>query len=141
MLLKKDRRRAKRYVVSWEGLLEVRFPDFHGQIPVTISDFSEFGALLNSEQIFLNSRHLIAATYHPELDLKIFSPEGTFTSIINIRWYDWSVEKNMFEIGVEFINLSKENKAMIQKLIRKLRPRHTYNFKIFKNLFLRKMKN
>ncbi len=36
----KDRRRRRRYAVSWDGLLEIRFPDFHSLLSVKVADFS-----------------------------------------------------------------------------------------------------
>ncbi|OQX14156.1 MAG: hypothetical protein BWK80_42130 [Desulfobacteraceae bacterium IS3] len=98
----KDRRRRRRYAVSWDGLLEIRFPDFHSLLSVKVADFSEAGACLHAGRIYLDERHLIASNPMPELKLKIFSPEGAFESAINIRWYRWSVENAAFEIGVEF---------------------------------------
>ncbi len=140
MLLRRDRRGSKRYVVSWDGLIEVIFHDFHGQLPITVVDFSESGVLLNSKQIFLNSRHLIAAGHSPILILKIFSPEGTFESPVEIRWYDWSVEKRLYEIGVKFINSSEENKAMIHKLLQRVSGHNISEFRIFRFFFPHKTK-
>jgi len=139
MLLRKDRRISKRYVVSWDALVEVAFHDFHGQLPVTVADFSESGVLLNSKQIFLNNRHLIAASRRPELTLKIFSPEGTLESPVEIRWYDWSVEKNLFEIGVQFINSPEDSKVIINKLIHRVSGHHLSEFKIFRYFFPQKI--
>ncbi len=98
----KDRRRRRRYSVSWDGLLEIAFPDFRSLLSVKITDFSQAGACLHAGRIYLDERHLIASNPMPELKLKVFSPEGVFESAITIRWYRWSVENAVFEIGVEF---------------------------------------
>jgi len=141
MLLRTDRRTSKRYVVSWDGLIEAVFHDFHGQLPITAVDFSESGALLNSKQILLNSRHLITADQSPVLTLKIFSPEGTFESKVEIRWYDWSIEKRVYEIGIKFINPSEENKTMIHKLLQRISGHSISGFKILSFFFPHKTKD
>lgn len=141
MLLREDRRFKKRYEVSWEALLEIRFSDFQGKMPITVVNFSVVGALLHSKQIFLNERHLIATEHPPALNLKIFLSECVFESQVEIRWYDWSVEMNLFEIGVKFINLSKEKKEDIRKISRQLHNRYISEVPIFKKLFLKIIPN
>lgn len=98
----KDRRRKKRYSVSWDGLLEISFPDFQSLLSVKVADFSEIGACLHAKHIYLDEHHLIASNPMPDLKLKVFSPEGDFESAIVICRYHWSLENSIFEIGVEF---------------------------------------
>ncbi len=87
------------------ALLKVRFSDFREQMTVTVSNFSEQGATLYSDRVFLKGRHLIDRDQKPELNLEIISPEGVFESPVEIRWYRWLVEKNLFEIGIKFIKM------------------------------------
>lgn len=101
---KKKRLCKKRYVVLWNALLEVRFPDFQDQMMVTVDHLSEGDAVLNADRVLLNGRYLITENQQPELNMKIFSPEGVFESEIDIRWYRWSVKKSIYEIGVKLIN-------------------------------------
>lgn len=101
---KKKPQCKKRYMVLWNALLEVRFPDFQDQMMVTVDHLSKVDAVLNSDRVLLNGRYLIAGNQQPELNMKIFSPEGVFESGIDIRWYRWSVKKSIYEIGVKFIN-------------------------------------
>jgi len=118
----RERRRKRRYAVYWSGVLEVCFPDFQKQIKVTITDFSGSGIRLCTEQIYLDERRMIVSNPMPELNLKIFLPErGTFESEITIRWYNWSVEKCVFEIGMKFDRLSEEKQSLIDNLIEELR--------------------
>jgi len=117
---KKNRRYERRYEVFWDALLDVRFPDFHTQMPVKVTNFSNFGALLQAEEIFLNKHHLIDARQRPELKLKTFLPEGIFETKINICWYTWSVEKIAFEIGIQFKDMFKEEIMIVDQVISRL---------------------
>lgn len=121
----RERRRKKRYAVYWGAVLEVCFSDFQKQIKVTVTDFSGSGVRLNIEQIYLDERRMIVSNPMPELNLKVFLPEGgIFESEITIRWYNWSVEKCIFEIGIEFNNLSEEKVTAIDNVIDRLRCQH-----------------
>jgi len=125
---KKDRRYERRYEVLWDALLDVRFPDFKAQMPVKVTNFSNVGALLQAEQIFLNRRHLIDAHQRPELKLKIFLPEGHLETKINICWYTWSVKNIAFEIGVQFTDMFKEGMTLVDQVINRLNEQHKHIF-------------
>ncbi|MBN2398596.1 MAG: hypothetical protein JXI32_09465, partial [Deltaproteobacteria bacterium] len=71
----KGRRGGKRYVVRWNAILDVRFPDFHDQIDVTVVNFSAGGALLHSKRLTARNQHLVITDTRPELKLKISLPE------------------------------------------------------------------
>jgi len=116
-----ERRRHRRYNVSWNAQLGVIFPDFQGEIKIKVANFSNSGALLLSEQIYLENRHLFITDQSPELIIKIDSPRGPLTLKSNIHWYRWSVEKNLFEVGVEFIKMVKEDEATVNQLIADLK--------------------
>jgi len=118
---KKKGQYEKRYMVLWNALLEVRFPDFQDQLSVTVDHFSGVDAVVNADRVFLNGRYLIAENGQPELNVKIFSPEGVFESGIEIRWYRWSVKKSIYEIGIKFINTLKDKQTIIDRIIKKLR--------------------
>jgi len=74
----RNQRHKRRYAVSWDALLDVCFPDFQDCMEVRLTDFSEAGACLLSERVYLNRHHLIASNPRPRLGLKVFSPEGVF---------------------------------------------------------------
>jgi hypothetical protein len=100
----KERRLAKRDAVSWDALLEVRFPDFNDHIKVKVVTFSAGGALLHSEKITVENRHLIVSDIKPVLKLKISLPETVLELMTKIVWYKVLSEKSIFEIGVSFTN-------------------------------------
>lgn len=119
-LSRKERRYKKRYAVSWEALLKVSFPGLEDRMVVRVVDFSIQGALLHSERISVDSRHLVVTGQRPELTLRILSPEGALEAKIDIRWYTWSHEKGIFEIGIEFLDILKENQVIVDEIIENL---------------------
>lgn len=122
MFLKsKERRLQKRYVVCWDASVEAIFPDFQGQIRVKVLNFSIKGALLHSEQVSVDNRHLFISAEKPDLNLKIFLPDMVLESKIDIRWYRLSDEKKLYEIGIDFVNFLERNRGVVDKLIKFLK--------------------
>jgi hypothetical protein len=116
-----ERRRHRRYSVSWNARMGVVFPDFQGEITIKVANFSISGALLHSDQIYLERHHLFITDQPPELIIKIDSPRGLLVLRTDIRWYRWSVEKNLFEVGVEFKKMVKEDQETVNQLIADLK--------------------
>ena len=114
----KERRLNKRHVVCWDAILEVNFSDFQAQIQVKVVSFSIGGALLHSEQLSVDNRHLIISDIKPELKLKVFLPETVLESRIEIQWYNILPGKNIFEIGVNFINFMEETHISVDELMK-----------------------
>ncbi|MEA2082705.1 MAG: PilZ domain-containing protein [Thermodesulfobacteriota bacterium] len=119
----KERRRKKRYQVLWDAELEAVFSDYDykGGMDVTVVDFSGLGAVIHAKDIYMDRRHLAAPYNPPELNLKIHSPEGILEYQIDIKRYDLLIEDKVFEIGVEFLNISSKNQELVDLLIKNLR--------------------
>lgn len=118
-----ERRRKKRYQVLWAAELEAVFSeyDYKGCMDVTVVDFSGLGAVIHAGEIYMDRRHLAAPYNPPELKLKIDSPEGILEYQIDIKWYDLLIEDKIFEIGVEFLDISSEKEELVDLLIKNLR--------------------
>lgn len=118
----KERGMSKRHVICWGAFLEVIFPDFHDQINVKIINFSAGGALLHSEYITVDGRHLVVSDIKPELKLKISLPDATVLELTTrIVWYKVLSEKSIFEIGISFMNFKKEANISIDRLMKVMR--------------------
>ncbi|MBW1710082.1 MAG: PilZ domain-containing protein [Deltaproteobacteria bacterium] len=118
--IRRYRRFHKRYEVEWDASLEVEFQDLKGSINGQLKNFSIGGALLHLETMYIEGQHLVVSQFKPQLNLKIFCPEGVLESKIDIRWYDRVDEDNIFKAGVQFINMVKENKEVLEKVIANL---------------------
>ncbi len=114
----KERRLFERHVVSWDALLEAKFPDYHGHIDVKISNISAGGALLQSELIRVGNRHLVVTETKPDLTLKISLPEMMLNITARIAWYKVLNDRHLFEIGLHFIDFNKESNVPVEKLVK-----------------------
>ena len=112
----KEQRLFKRRAVSWDALLEAKFPDCHGQIDVKIVNFSAGGALLQSEHIEVGNRHLVVTETKPDLTLKISLPEMMLKVTAKIAWYKVLSDRRLFEIGLHFIDFNKESSVSVDEL-------------------------
>ncbi len=117
----RERRRRKRYRVPWEGILKARFADFDGRLSVQLSDISGMGCQVSSPRMEVDGRHLVVTLRRPELLLRLFSPEKVFDLNVEIRWYRWSVERELYRIGLEFIDLTPQQRKIVDGLIQTLR--------------------
>ena len=117
-----ERRRKKRYQVLWDAELKAVFSDYDykGRMDVTVVDFSGLGAVIHAREIYMDRRHLAAPYNPPELNLKIDLPEGILKYQIDIKWYDLLIEDKIFEIGVEFLDISSEKEELVDLLIKNL---------------------
>lgn len=121
-LFRFNKRSEERYPVNWESELQVHFSDQHYQIPVIVANISTQGALLLSDQIFIDNQPIISNHQQNQLILVIQTEVIVFQSPIEVRWYQWSVRKNRYEIGIKFIvNQQDIHKKQIDEVIRFLR--------------------
>lgn len=103
-----------------DAILDVKYQDCSGQLPVSIVRFTGSSALIHTDHIFLNNRHLIAFEEKPSLSLKMFLPEGNVEGDIHIRWYKYSIEHMVFEIFIEFESSIKKKKKIIHQAIKRI---------------------
>ena len=119
----KERRSGKRYDVRWDAVLDVRFPDFHGQLDVTIANFSAGGALLHSQELSVGTHHLVVSDTKPELTLQISLPERSVKLTTTIAWYNVSNKNGIFEIGVNFLHFKEESNMTVDELVKSMREK------------------
>ncbi len=121
----RERRRRKRFRVAWNARLKAQFPEEFpndtGEMTVKTANFSAIGTKILAERIEIEGRHLTIANPVPALELTLFTPEGVLRTDVEIRWYRWAVPESCFEIGLEFIRISRENRDLAEILIRSLK--------------------
>jgi hypothetical protein len=113
----RDRRWNKRLTVSWDAVLTAAFVGFEKVMAVTVSNFSLKGVLLYTDNLSVLNQHLMISREKPDLRLTIHTPSGEIDSRVEIRWYTWSCEKNLFEVGVNFINLLENNRQLVDYIL------------------------
>lgn len=114
---RRDRRLEKRLTVSWEAVLKATFVGFEDIMTVTVSNFGLKGVLLYTDNLSVLNQHLMIKREKPDLRLTIHTPSGEIDSRVEIRWYTWSCEKNLFEVGVNFINLLENNRPVVDRIL------------------------
>ncbi len=117
----RERRRRKRFRVDWNARLKAQFPKDTGEMTVKTANFSAIGIKILADRIEIEGRHLTIANPVPALELTLFTPEGVLRTDVVIRWYRWAVPESCFEIGLEFIRISRENRDLAEILIRTLK--------------------
>jgi len=115
--VRRYRRYHKRYEVDWDVSLKAVFNDLKGSVTGKLVNFSVDGALLQLENMYIEGQHLVVSQFKPKLTLEIFAPKGVLKSEIDIRWYDRADEQNIFNVGVQFIDMVKHNRDVIEKVI------------------------
>lgn len=114
---RRDRRLDKRLAVSWDAVLKATFVGFEDIMTVTVSNFGLKGVLLYTDNLSVLNQHLMIKREKPDLRLTIYTPSGEIDSRVEIRWYTWSCEKNLFEVGVNFINLLENNRPVVDRIL------------------------
>jgi hypothetical protein len=114
---RRDRRLEKRLTVSWDAVLKATFVGFEDIMTVTVSNFCLKGVLLYTDNLSVLNQHLMIKRQKPDLRLTIHTPSGEIDSRVEIRWYTWSCEKNLFEVGVNFINLLENNRQIVDHIL------------------------
>lgn len=114
---RRDRRMDKRLTVSWDAVLKATFVGFEDIMTVTVSNFGLKGVLLYTDNLSVLNQHLMIKREKPDLRLTIYTPSGEIDSRVEIRWYTWSCEKNLFEVGVNFINLLENNRPVVDRIL------------------------
>jgi len=107
----------KRLTVSWYAVLKATFVGFEDIMTVTVSNFGLKGVLLYTDNLSVLNQHLMIKREKPDLRLTIYTPSGEIDSRVEIRWYTWSCEKNLFEVGVNFINLLENNRPVVDRIL------------------------
>ncbi len=117
----KSRRKNVRYPVLWSAELDVRFSDLRARWPVTVTNFSALGALIQSETIFARGRMLIGLVDPPAMALVVTMPDDPVRLDSQIRWYRLDGATSRFEIGIAFNDEEPETAAGMDRLLESLR--------------------
>lgn len=121
----KAQRKYRRYPVAWHGILTVRNAFSGHQIPVVLQNVSAIGAHLHAESITAFMQSLLQTRQPPEVMLQFETPAGPVEALVEIRWYRWSYQINLFEVGIHFEGLSNNGRKVLKTMLTRLEPAHT----------------
>lgn len=118
------KRRHTRRAVLWDALLEIESSDFHEYIFAPLINISESGALLYTENMTHNDKHLAVAGHDNQLNLIIHTPANEFDSKISVKRYSWNDDICGYELGVEFRETCRKNKEFTHWLVKNIKHYH-----------------
>lgn len=113
-----ERRRHRRYPVSWEATMFCDFPGRKEEVPVKVVEASMSGARLLLAQLQFGPYHLLADDYTVAFELTVHMPQAPVTSPVNIVWYNWNDDAQQFAVGVHFATMSDENRLTWKQAIK-----------------------
>ena len=121
----KDRRSEERFKVAWAGTLTCFFPDHQEDIDVRVTEVSSKGARLELETLKAGSYHIVIGSESSRFTLKVSLPEAALSTPVRIIWYSTDQERDIFNLGVFFLQTSEERRSTIDKILADVRLEHT----------------
>ncbi len=124
----KERRRNKRYQLTFPIRFRIYLPSRpetkSPYLPAQLYDLSENGMRFHTDTVQSEGLHILHPnTLVPEqclLEIEITGSEGNFAVHGKVIWYDSNPEESphAFQVGIEFIDISRDMKKEIQQTIR-----------------------
>ncbi len=121
----KDRRSEERFKVAWTGTLTCFFPDREENVDVRVTEISSKGARLELETLEAGSHHIVIGSESSRFTLKVSLPEAALSTPVRIVWYSTDQERDIFNLGVFFLQTSEERQTTIEKILADVRLEHT----------------
>ena len=122
---KTERRGAERFKVGWTGTLTCFFPDHEENVNVRVTEVSATGARLELETLKVGSYHIIIGSDSSRFTLKVSLPEAALSTPVRIVWYSTDQERDIFNLGVFFLQTSEERQTTIERILADVRLEHT----------------
>ena len=115
--LSKDRRRSERFKVGWSGTLTCLFPNHEEDLDVRVLEVSAVGARLELETLTAGPYNIVIGSESSRFTLKVSLPDAALWTPVRIVWYSTDRDKDLFRVGVMFLQTSEEHRAAIEKLV------------------------
>lgn len=112
-----NRRQRPRFKVGWAGTLTCLFPDHEENVEVRVTEVSTTGARLELKSLKVGPHHIVVGSESSRFTLKVGLPEAALWTPVRIVWYSTDQEKDLFNVGVMFLQTTEERRAVIEKLV------------------------
>ena len=109
----------------WTGTLTCFFPNHEENVDVRVTEVSTTGARLELETLKVGSYHIVIGSESSRFTLKVSLPEAALWTPVRIVWYSTDQEKDLFNLGVMFLQTSEERQATIERILADVRLEHT----------------
>ncbi len=120
-----ERRGAERFKVGWAGTLTCFFPDHEENVDVRVTEVSATGARLELATLKVGPYHIVIGSESSRFTLKVSLPEAALSTPVRIVWYSTDQEKDIFNLGVFFLQTSEERQTTIERILADVRLEHT----------------
>jgi hypothetical protein len=115
--LSRDRRSAERFKVGWAGTLTCLFPNHEENVQVRVTEVSSTGARLELRSLQIGHYSIVIGSESCRFTLKVSLPEAALWTPIRIVWYSTDQDKDLFNVGVMFVQTSAERRESIERLL------------------------
>ncbi|MBC7359254.1 MAG: PilZ domain-containing protein [Desulfacinum sp.] len=115
-----DRRKKRRYEVSWQAVLHADFNEEKTAMDVSVVEVSLAGARLEMPSLLTGSKHVLAGQ-PTRLVLEILLSEGLFAAPIRFQWARYEEDIRKFHVGVSFEDPSRESLSVLEAEFRTIR--------------------
>jgi len=113
----KDRRRSERFKVGWAGTLTCLFPNHEENVEVRVREVSATGARLELKTLKVGPYHIVIGSEASRFTLKVSLPDAALWAPVRIVWYSTDQDKDLFNVGVMFVQISEERRMTIEKIL------------------------
>ncbi|MDR3556198.1 MAG: PilZ domain-containing protein [Syntrophobacteraceae bacterium] len=112
-----NRRKEPRFRVAWTATLTCHSAGPEEIVETRVTEISMNGARLQLKSLKIGPHHIVVGGESIRFTLKASLPQATFCAPVSIVWYSSGREKDCFEVGVMFLQSSRERRAAIEKLL------------------------
>ncbi len=122
-----ERRHVERFKAGWTGELTCYFPDREVNTEVKVLDISSLGARLELKTLEVGTYNIVIGSESTRFTLKVSLPEAVLSIPLKIVWYSTGRERDAFNLGVVFIETSKQVQRTIEELFTAVAPGTAYS--------------
>lgn len=119
----KNRRQAERFKVEWTGVLTCVFPNHEENVDVKVTKVSANGARLELQSLKVGPYHIVVGSESIRFTLKVSLPDAALWTPVRIVWYNTDQDRDLFNVGVMFVQTSEDLRSTIERLLANVGPR------------------
>ncbi len=112
----RERRHSERFKVGWAGTLTCLFQNYEENVDVLVTEVSAHGARLELKTLKVGPYHIVIGSESSRFTLKVSLPDAALWTPVRIVWYSTDQERDLYNVGVMFLQTSEELRAIIERL-------------------------
>jgi hypothetical protein len=121
-----NRRKEPRFRVGWTATLTCHSAGHEEIVETRVTEISMNGARLQLKSLKIGPHHIVTGSESIRFTLKASLPQLTFCAPVSIVWYSSGREKDSFDVGVMFLQSSRERRAVMEQLLAEVAVESAY---------------